>query len=45
MTRAKDGLSTLTTMGTIIPWGAGIIGLILLVIGFILNRSAGKHRS
>ena len=45
MTRAKDGLSTLTTMGTIVPWGAGIIGLILLVIGFILNRSAGKHRS
>ncbi|HIW91049.1 MAG TPA: DUF3068 domain-containing protein [Candidatus Corynebacterium avicola] len=44
MNRAKDALGTLTTMGTIVPWGAGIIGVILLVIGFVLARSAGKHR-
>lgn len=44
MTRAKDALGLITTMGTIVPWGAGIIGVILLVIGVILMRSQGRHR-
>lgn len=45
MARAKDGLSTLNMMGTYIPWAAGIIGVLLLVIGFILSRATGRHRS
>lgn len=44
MNRAKDALSTLDMMGKYVPWGAGIIGVILLVIGFLLHRSVKKHR-
>jgi hypothetical protein len=44
MNRAKDALGTLDMMGKYVPWGAGIIGVILLVIGFLLHRSVKKHR-
>ncbi|MCJ7857196.1 DUF3068 domain-containing protein [Corynebacterium kalidii] len=44
MARAKDGLKSMDLIGTYIPWAAGIIGVILLVIGFLLSRSAGRHR-
>jgi hypothetical protein len=42
MQRAKDGLSQMNLIGTYVPWGAGLIGLILLIIGFVLHRSARK---
>lgn len=45
MARAKDGLKTMDLIGTYVPWGAGIIGVILLIIGFLLSRSAGRHRN
>ncbi|MGP9611344.1 DUF3068 domain-containing protein, partial [Corynebacterium sp. AOP36-E1-14] len=44
MNRAKDGLRSMDLIGTYIPWGAGIIGVILLVVGIILARSSGRHR-
>lgn len=44
MNRAKDGLRSIDLIGTYIPWGAGIIGVILLVVGIILARSSGRHR-
>ncbi|MGP9724435.1 DUF3068 domain-containing protein [Corynebacterium sp. AOP40-9SA-29] len=44
MNRAKDGLRSMDIIGTYVPWGAGIIGVILLVVGIILARSSGRHR-
>lgn len=38
MFKAKEGLSTLKMMGTILPWTLGIAGLLLLVVGFMLHR-------
>lgn len=42
MTRAKDGLRRMDLIGQYVPWGAGVIGLILLIIGFVLHRGVRK---
>ena len=38
MATAKEGLSTIKTMGTTVPWIAGAVGIILLIVGFWLQR-------
>ena len=36
MDKAKEGLSTLKTMGTTLPWILGPLGLLLLIIGLVM---------
>lgn len=40
MKKATDGLEKIKLMGTILPWILGVVGLILLVVGWIAHRSA-----
>lgn len=40
MKKASDGLEKMKLMGTILPWILGVVGLILLVVGWIAHRSA-----
>ncbi|MDK8870224.1 hypothetical protein HMPREF2678_05225 [Corynebacterium sp. HMSC058E07] len=40
MKKASEGKEKLKLMGTILPWILGVVGLILLVIGWIAHRSA-----
>ena len=40
MKKATDGLQKIKLMGTILPWILGVVGLILLVVGWIAHRSA-----
>lgn len=42
MQRAKDGLKSMNLIGQYIPWAAGLLGLILLLIGVILHRSVRR---
>ena len=46
MDKAKEGLSTLKTMGTTVPWILGPLGLLLLLAGLIMalkRRRAERH--
>lgn len=43
MDKAMEGKNKLRLMGTILPWTLGIIGVLLLVVGFVLAR--GSKRS
>ena len=36
MDKAKEGLNTLKTMGTTLPWILGPVGLLLLIIGLVM---------
>lgn len=38
MAKAKDGLDKIHTMGTIVPWILGIIGIIFVIGGFFIYR-------
>ncbi|AGP29899.1 DUF3068 domain-containing protein [Corynebacterium terpenotabidum] len=42
MNRAKEALRSMELIGTYIPWGAGILGILLLVIGAVLHRSVRR---
>lgn len=39
MQQAKDGLRRMDLIGQYIPWGAGFLGLVFLIVGFVLHRS------
>lgn len=38
MATAKEGLSSIKTMGTVLPWVLGIVGVLLIIVGFVLHR-------
>ena len=38
MEKAKEGLKSIHTMGTVVPWILGIVGVIFLILGFLLYR-------
>ncbi|SUY84163.1 putative integral membrane protein [Corynebacterium jeikeium] len=40
MKKSSEGLEKMKLMGTILPWILGVVGLILLVVGWIAHRSA-----
>lgn len=40
MKKASEGLDKMKLMSTILPWILGVVGLILLVVGWIAHRSA-----
>ena len=42
MVTAKEGLSTIKTMGTTVPIIAGLLGLFLLFVGLWLQRAPRK---
>ena len=46
MDKAKEGLKTMKTMGTTVPWILGPLGLLLLLVGLVMalkRRRAERH--
>lgn len=39
MATAKEGLSTMKTMGVVMPWILGVVGVVLIIVGFLLGRA------
>ncbi|WP_130840717.1 DUF3068 domain-containing protein [Corynebacterium neomassiliense] len=42
MQRAKDGIARMDLIGQYIPWGAGLVGVLLLVVGFVVYRGSRR---
>lgn len=41
--KVEEGVGAMRTMGTIVPWILGPLGVILLIIGFVIALRSGKN--